>query len=114
MSHTEMHRPSIEGLFELRQQQYLEASAVALLIYDYLTTFGDEVAFVWKRPKGMGTVLYVLNRYPAFVDLTSTLYSDTVVLGLSQQQCTLFDKAEGYSFMVGICIAERGSMSDNS
>ena len=45
-------------------------------IYDYLTTFGDEVTFVWKRPKGMGTVLYVLNRYPAFVDLTSTLYSE--------------------------------------
>ncbi|KDQ30150.1 hypothetical protein PLEOSDRAFT_1101154 [Pleurotus ostreatus PC15] len=100
-----MYRPSLEGLFELRQQQYLEASAVALLIYDYLTTFGDEVTYVWRRPKGMGTVLYVLNWYPAFIDLTSSLYH-TVTPGRSQQQCTFFDKAEGYSFMAGICIAE--------
>ncbi|KAG9223370.1 hypothetical protein CCMSSC00406_0009261 [Pleurotus cornucopiae] len=106
-----MYRPSLEGLFELRQQQYLEASAVALLIYDYLTTFGDEVTYVWRRPKGMGTVLYVLNWYPAFIDLTSSLYH-TVTPGRSQQQCTFFDKAEGYSFMAGICIAEGGSLND--
>ncbi|KDQ30107.1 hypothetical protein PLEOSDRAFT_165752 [Pleurotus ostreatus PC15] len=84
MSGTKMYRPSLEGLFELRQQQ----------IYDYLTTFGDEVTYVWRRPKGMGTVLYVLNRYPAFIDLTSSLYH-TVTPGRSQQQCTFFDKAEG-------------------
>lgn len=41
---------------------------------DYLTTFGDELAFVWRRPKGMGTVLYLLARYPAFVDLSLRLY----------------------------------------
>ncbi|KAF9488418.1 hypothetical protein BDN71DRAFT_1457398 [Pleurotus eryngii] len=32
MSHTEMHRPSIEGLFELRQQQYLEGASPPFIV----------------------------------------------------------------------------------
>ncbi|KAL4257492.1 hypothetical protein AB1N83_010176 [Pleurotus pulmonarius] len=100
-----MDEVTLRGLFQRREQQYLEASAVALFIYDYFTTLGDEVTFVWRRPKGMGTVLYLSTRYPAFIDLSLSFYH-VITPGLTHQQCMIFDKAMGYSFMVGICMAE--------
>lgn len=85
---TETHR----GLFGLRHrdQQYLDASAAALFACDYLTTFGDELAFVWRRPKGMGTVLYLLARYPAFVDLSLRLYRIAIPMHGILQGCGIF------------------------
>ncbi|KAL4258082.1 hypothetical protein AB1N83_009383 [Pleurotus pulmonarius] len=84
---------------------YKLTSAVALFAYDYLTTFGDELTFVWRRPKGLGTVLYLLTRYPAFVDLSLRVYY-TITLRVSQHQCTVLLMVLGYSFLGGICVAE--------
>ncbi|KAF9490422.1 hypothetical protein BDN71DRAFT_191757 [Pleurotus eryngii] len=56
--------------------------------YDYFTTLEDEVTFVWRRPKGMGTVLYLSTRYPAFIDLSLSFYH-IITPGLSRQQCMI-------------------------
>ena len=40
---------------------------VALLFYDYLLTFGDEVNCVWRRRLSTATVIYLLMRYPPFL-----------------------------------------------
>ncbi|KAL4258080.1 hypothetical protein AB1N83_009384 [Pleurotus pulmonarius] len=82
--------------FGLRQTQ----------VFDYLITYGDEVTLVWMRPKGIGSVLYLLARYPAFFDLTWSLYLDIMAQGMTSQRCTVLFKAQIFSFMTGISIAE--------
>ena len=36
---------------------------VALLYYDYMLTFLDEVEYIWSQPRKLTTVFYVLCRY---------------------------------------------------
>ncbi|KDQ30140.1 hypothetical protein PLEOSDRAFT_165771 [Pleurotus ostreatus PC15] len=64
-----MDKLILRGLFQHWEQQ----------VYDYFTTLEDEVTFVWRRPKGMGTML------------SSFSGTDPVVQD---------------SFMVSICMAE--------
>ncbi|KAF9490421.1 hypothetical protein BDN71DRAFT_191879 [Pleurotus eryngii] len=97
-----MERPTLQGLFQLRQEEYLRVSPLALFVYDYLVTFGDEVTFVWTKPKSLGTVLYFLARYPAFVDLMLSL----VTPRLPVDQCIALDHAMGWMFLIGIAVAE--------
>ncbi|KAL5521587.1 hypothetical protein ACEPAF_2335 [Sanghuangporus sanghuang] len=43
---------------------YLSLIAFAILYYDYLLTFGEEVRFFWRRRKANSvTILFFLNRY---------------------------------------------------
>ncbi|KZV88909.1 hypothetical protein EXIGLDRAFT_838899 [Exidia glandulosa HHB12029] len=44
--------------------QYTSASALALLCYEYIITFEDELEHVWRRPRSFFCVLWVLLRYP--------------------------------------------------
>ncbi|KAF4584653.1 hypothetical protein EYR38_001882 [Pleurotus pulmonarius] len=90
-----MERPTLQGLSQLRQEE----------VYDYLITFGDEVTFIWAEPKSIGTFLYFLARYPAFVDLVLSLYV-RITLGLPVQQCVALDHVMGWMFLVGIAVAE--------
>ncbi|KIJ46958.1 hypothetical protein M422DRAFT_249702 [Sphaerobolus stellatus SS14] len=50
----------------LKSRNYANISAIALLIYDTLLTSGNEIAFVWRRKIGLGSILYLLARYCGF------------------------------------------------
>ncbi|KAH9919793.1 uncharacterized protein BXZ73DRAFT_21042, partial [Epithele typhae] len=39
----------------------------AILIFDYILTFGREVHFFWSRRLSGSTVLFILNRYLALI-----------------------------------------------
>ncbi|KAF8575530.1 hypothetical protein K439DRAFT_1268667, partial [Ramaria rubella] len=41
----------------------------ALLTYDTLLTFPSEVKFIWHKKFRLGTILYLLARYGALVEL---------------------------------------------
>ncbi|KDQ30111.1 hypothetical protein PLEOSDRAFT_165755 [Pleurotus ostreatus PC15] len=112
-----MERPTLQGLFQLRQEE----------VYDYLVTFGDEVTFIWTKPKSLGTILYFLARYPVFVDLVLSLYGEYLAIlvlfidalnvlvritpRLPVDQCIALDHAMGWMFLIGIAVAESQSMS---
>ncbi|KAF9014289.1 hypothetical protein BDQ17DRAFT_451851 [Cyathus striatus] len=40
--------------------------AFALMVYDYLLTFGHEVDLVWNAPWGFIKIMYILTRYVPF------------------------------------------------
>ncbi|KIJ42233.1 hypothetical protein M422DRAFT_48280 [Sphaerobolus stellatus SS14] len=42
---------------------YVTVAGVVLLIYDTLLVVGREVQLVWKRPRRMGSILYIIARY---------------------------------------------------
>ncbi|KAF8996251.1 hypothetical protein BDQ17DRAFT_1364662 [Cyathus striatus] len=47
-------------------QNYLHILAISMLYYDHLVTTGDEINYLWRRPKGASTFWFFLNRYFAF------------------------------------------------
>ncbi|KAI0064839.1 hypothetical protein BV25DRAFT_1822576 [Artomyces pyxidatus] len=47
---------------------YSVAAIGALLVYDYLCTLDQEVEHVWSGTWTVGKALFILNRYPPFVD----------------------------------------------
>ncbi|KAF8997734.1 hypothetical protein BDQ17DRAFT_1283761 [Cyathus striatus] len=57
---------SIETLREILAQNFLHVFAISILYYDHLITTGNEINFLWKRPKGPSTFWFFLNRYFSF------------------------------------------------
>ncbi|KZP29656.1 hypothetical protein FIBSPDRAFT_177503 [Athelia psychrophila] len=43
--------------------RYVGFSAFAILIWDHIITFPDEVKYIWKRPKKPVIYLFFINRY---------------------------------------------------
>ncbi|ETW77542.1 hypothetical protein HETIRDRAFT_173803 [Heterobasidion irregulare TC 32-1] len=45
-----------------------------ILIQDWLVLFGEEVDLVWNSQWSIPKLLYIINRYAPFVDVTLDLY----------------------------------------
>ncbi|KAF8887347.1 hypothetical protein BD779DRAFT_1672798 [Infundibulicybe gibba] len=60
---------------------YSDVASVVVLIYDWFLTVDLELTFVWKAPWNLGTLLYILARYPTFVDALLQLYRMFLVSG---------------------------------
>ncbi|KAF8574553.1 hypothetical protein K439DRAFT_1624233 [Ramaria rubella] len=72
-----------EELAQIIQEQsdimaftYVDVAAFALLTYDSLLTFPSELRFIWHKKFKLGTILYLLARYPALLQLLITVYWD--------------------------------------
>ncbi|KDR69346.1 hypothetical protein GALMADRAFT_272168 [Galerina marginata CBS 339.88] len=62
-------------LFAERGYAYLTVATAACTLYDIITTLGEEIEFVWNRPKwSVVQILFFINRY----------------VGLALQICTAF------------------------
>ncbi|KAJ8583970.1 hypothetical protein M405DRAFT_827649 [Rhizopogon salebrosus TDB-379] len=62
----------ISVLSAFQSAHYLEISCFTLLVYDLLTTFGEEVEYFWSGPWSMSRVLFFLNRYLPFIVMIPT------------------------------------------
>ncbi|KAF8459725.1 hypothetical protein JB92DRAFT_3076807 [Gautieria morchelliformis] len=56
--------------------QAMSDKHVALLAYDTLLTLPSEITYIWRRRVRLGTVLYLLARYPAFLNFIIGVYVD--------------------------------------
>ncbi|KAH6891679.1 hypothetical protein BKA70DRAFT_1571856 [Coprinopsis sp. MPI-PUGE-AT-0042] len=67
-----------EDAMRLQRLEYaIQCSSLAILYFDYILTFGDEIAYVWMRKRRVSTILYVCCRY--------SLVSNIVyILGISE------------------------------
>ncbi|KAG1793730.1 hypothetical protein EV424DRAFT_717587 [Suillus variegatus] len=50
----------------------IDDTCFTLLVYDLLTTFGEEVEYFWSGPWSLSRVLFFLNRYLPFVAMIPT------------------------------------------
>lgn len=48
----------------------------SILIYDHIVTLPEEIAFIWRRPKALPAMLFLLNRYFALLANISSLVVD--------------------------------------
>ncbi|KAF7343235.1 hypothetical protein MVEN_01754900 [Mycena venus] len=59
----------------LRLHHYLYLAPLTFLYWDHLLTFGDEVRYIWSKPKTASAYCFFLNRYlAAFGDLAVTVF----------------------------------------
>ncbi|TDL25206.1 hypothetical protein BD410DRAFT_630888 [Rickenella mellea] len=67
--------PIVIDLFvHIRIAKCTTIAAVTVLIWDYLITLPDEVAFVWPSSWNISKFLFLLNRYLAFIDPIMLVY----------------------------------------
>jgi len=53
---------------EIQIYNYIQVSSIAVLAFDYLLTFSDEVEFVWNGKLNPVPFLFYINRYLPFFD----------------------------------------------
>jgi len=70
-------------LGEAREQDVIQAfsrtraatiSLLALFVYEYLITLFDEIRYVWKHKYSIATILFAVNRYIVWIEITLQLY----------------------------------------
>jgi hypothetical protein len=42
-------------------------------MYDHVMTLSEEITFIWRRPKALSAMLFVLNRYLALLGMIYSL-----------------------------------------
>lgn len=53
----------VDLLQTLQTEFYIQFGLTALVVYEYLLTFQDEVRMIWRRKWTAATVLFMMNRY---------------------------------------------------
>ncbi|KAL4257132.1 hypothetical protein AB1N83_009511 [Pleurotus pulmonarius] len=95
----------IHSLTLVRQGSYILISSGALLVYDYILTVSDEGYLVWNAPWSLGKVLFLLTRYPAFIDVAVSIYH-AVAPSIRPETCELAYNVSGWMIIIGMIIAE--------
>ncbi|CAE6475269.1 unnamed protein product [Rhizoctonia solani] len=62
------------AMHDVRLCIVLSVVGFALLIYDHLLTFADEVQYIWKTKKSPVVIMFLLNRYITPIVLAIDLY----------------------------------------
>ncbi|KAJ6627622.1 hypothetical protein B0H10DRAFT_355111 [Mycena sp. CBHHK59/15] len=74
---------------DARALHYLFLIPITFLYWDHLMTFGDEVRFLWRKPKTPSTYCFFLNRYLAcFSDVAVAIFVFSTV---PPSVCTTFN-----------------------
>ncbi|KAG2135136.1 hypothetical protein DEU56DRAFT_901881 [Suillus clintonianus] len=76
----------------------------SVLIYDHMTTLPEEIAFIWRRPKALSAMLFLLNRYFALIVNICALIMNFV--SISDESCskyTLYRQLAIFSQVIMVC-----------
>ncbi|KAF9500219.1 hypothetical protein BDN71DRAFT_1502307 [Pleurotus eryngii] len=95
----------IHSLQLMRQSSYIPIASGALLGYDYILTVYDERNLVWKAKWSVGKVLFLLTRYPTFVDVGMAIYHN-IAPSIPSETCVLLYNVSGWMVIIGMIIAE--------
>ncbi|KAF8892300.1 hypothetical protein BD779DRAFT_106140 [Infundibulicybe gibba] len=101
---------SLAGLLALQDGQaakyyYSNVSSAIVLIYDWLLTIDSELAFVWNPRWNLGTLLYLLTRYSAFINAAVYLYG-TVGYSIPPSVCGVFVSMSAWVLLFVTVVSE--------
>ncbi|THH29311.1 hypothetical protein EUX98_g4883 [Antrodiella citrinella] len=77
----------------------------SVLLYDHVLTFGEEVSLVWPARWKFGKVLFVLARYPPYIDMSVVLWHQ-LARSPSVELCHDSFRIAGWANIIGISITE--------
>ncbi|KAF9552411.1 hypothetical protein CPC08DRAFT_714634 [Agrocybe pediades] len=95
----------VEAYLGVQASRYAHLSAGVIILYDYATTFDQEVSLVWQGPLSIGKLLFISSRYYA---LFATIFD---FYGLfsppdSTSFCTKFYRWQGWTSIVVTMLAQ--------
>ncbi|KAI3614005.1 hypothetical protein WG66_010800 [Moniliophthora roreri] len=106
MPHSASTEELVTYMVELRVIIFIECASLALLVYDYLLTSGQEIGLVWRdSPWNLGRVLFFLTRYLGFVGAFLSLYVDTA-RSLTLPGCAKLTQVTVFVIMGEMFVAE--------
>ncbi|KAF8882878.1 hypothetical protein BD779DRAFT_1541983 [Infundibulicybe gibba] len=84
---------------------YFNVASIVVLVHDWFLTIDSELAFIWNAKWNLGTFLYILTRYPAFIDTAVYLYG-AIGHAIPVPVCGLVMAVSGWMFLFGFGISE--------
>jgi len=84
---------------------YFRVAAIALLVFDYLLTFPQEVSLIWPSRWTLIKVLFLLTRYMPFVEAGMGAY-EHFLRHPTAEICYLFFKTTSWLLLVGMILTE--------
>ncbi|EJD35251.1 hypothetical protein AURDEDRAFT_175675 [Auricularia subglabra TFB-10046 SS5] len=89
----------------------VDVASCTLFIYDHLTTFSAEVGLIWGSPWNPGKVLFLVARYPLWLEFAFLIYNEFIT-GFDGNNCSLNYLYTTLCLAFGITIAESTFMAD--
>jgi hypothetical protein len=96
---------SIARTERLHTVNYVLAVSLVLLFYDYFLTLPSEIELIWKAKFNIVKVLFLLSRYPTFIDVPVAVYM-SVMPDIPRDQCIPLNNISSWLTVLGIGIAE--------
>ncbi|KIM39321.1 hypothetical protein M413DRAFT_29486 [Hebeloma cylindrosporum] len=93
------------AIAQMRIVAYVNAGSIAILLFDTLLTFEDEVRAIWLTTWNYTKVMYILTRYSAFVEAGMIIYQVSIP-GDWYDKCSLAFKVSAWLFIFGLGFGE--------
>ncbi|KAG2146027.1 uncharacterized protein EDB93DRAFT_1329001 [Suillus bovinus] len=82
---------------------YAVLAGNSILIYDHLITLPEEITFIWRRPKTLAAMLFLLNRYLALLGIICSAILEPFIV--SDEVCSNYTASRQLDiFLQGIVI----------
>ncbi|KAG1798849.1 uncharacterized protein HD556DRAFT_1348488 [Suillus plorans] len=69
---------------------YILFASISVLIYDHVATLPEEIMFIWRRPKAMSAVLFLINRYLAVLNNILALMGSFLPVSPERLSCSKY------------------------
>lgn len=84
---------------------YINVSIIAVLAYDYVLTFEQEISLVWDSSWSLVKILFVVVRYPPFVTSSLILYA-SLFSTISESTCHGLISLSACMILLGACASD--------
>ncbi|TFY65696.1 hypothetical protein EVG20_g5397 [Dentipellis fragilis] len=95
----------IAALDQVKFATYLDLAASTLLIYDHLITLPNEENIIWGSRWTIAKVVFILDRYSAFVSVGLCVYAD-LVSNISTATCHALYIVNAWTLVLGFTVSE--------
>jgi len=84
---------------------FFDLASATLILYNYVLTLRDEIEYFWGVKWTGVTLLFFATRYLPFIDVGIFL-THQILDSPSPHLCSVLDHINGWSFMIGITVAD--------
>ncbi|KAF8868790.1 hypothetical protein BD779DRAFT_875554 [Infundibulicybe gibba] len=79
---------------DIRLTNYIAVGSLALLVFDHILTFGEEVELIWKSRWNLSKTVYLWQRYFALISLSG------LTAARLRGSCGAFYRLEGFAITI--------------
>ncbi|KAF7300476.1 hypothetical protein HMN09_00931800 [Mycena chlorophos] len=96
----------LTGLHDIETIRYAQLASSAIIVFDHIITFDEEVKLIWKSSWSMGKALFVINRYYTLVSVVINNYALFSPVPLTDSVRLAFLKWQGWTGLFTCVVAQ--------